>query len=300
MPFAPPGLEKELPRPRGRRQFFINLRINSKCDPFALSRWGKKSSRPSKRRRGISLAPFAIGIIVSALLITSYIRRAEWVAFCSMAMSMTVVIGAVLVLSRDDFSSARAGLTWLAGQLPIHLVAQIFGDQTAAVTGDSVESICGPTNRLGCTQAIQTGALTSPTKWKRAIKQASREPVNWLLNEPTPSVSLGIAPAFVISGINVSDASLKEVRGTLKPDTTHREVELTLNVQGRRLEDKGAIPAGARFSLVLEVPGGSQDLLGGAIFVFRYVLAGQQRALFWYLSPSMTARLRPGQERPGT
>jgi hypothetical protein len=104
----------------------------------------------------------------------------------------------------------------------------------------------------------------------------------------------------VISGINVSDASLKEVHGTLKPDSTHRELELTLNVQGQGLEDKGAIPAGSRFSLALEVPRGSLDQFGGAIFVFRYVLAGQETALFWYLTPSTIAQLRPSQERPAT
>jgi hypothetical protein len=243
------------------------------------------------------LALFTIGVAVSTLLIASYIRRAEWVAFGSMAMSITVVIGAVFVLTRDDLS-ARAVLTWLAGQLPIDLDEQIIDDQTATLTGDAVASVCGANNRPGCTQALQTGALISPTEGKGAVRQASREPVTWLLNEPTPPVLSGIAPAFVISGINVSDTSLKEVHGTLKPVSTHRELELTLNVQGQRFEHKGAIPAGARFSFALEVPRGSQDQFGGAIFVFRYVLAGQKTALFWYLNPSMIARLGPGQERP--
>jgi len=43
---------KELPRSLGRRQFFINLRINSTEMTFALSRWGTKSSRQLERRAG--------------------------------------------------------------------------------------------------------------------------------------------------------------------------------------------------------------------------------------------------------
>lgn len=213
-----------------------------------------------------------------------------------MATSITVVIGAVFALTRDDPSSARAVLTWLAGQLPIDLDEQIIDDQTATLTGDSVASICEANNRPGCTQPLQTGGLISSTRAKRTVKRASGDPVTWLLNEPTPPVSSGITPAFVISGINVSHASLKEVHGTLKPISTHRELKLTLDVQGQRFEDKGAIPAGARFSLVLEVSRGSLDQCGGAIFVFRYVLAGQQTALFWYLTPSIITRLRPRQE----
>jgi hypothetical protein len=89
-----------------------------------------------------------------------------------MALSIAVVIGAVFASARADLG-ARAALTWLAGQLPIDLVAQIFDNQTATLTGDSIESICGANNRLGCTQAMQTGALTSPTEGKGAIRQES-------------------------------------------------------------------------------------------------------------------------------
>jgi hypothetical protein len=95
----------------------------------------------------------------------------------------------------------------------------------------------------------------------------------------------------LISGINVSDKTLRGVRGTLKPDSSQRELELALNVQGNKFEDETVIPAGARFSLGLEVPkNNSPKQFGGAIFAFRYMYAGQQRATILYLTPSMIAR----------
>jgi hypothetical protein len=164
---------KKLPRSLDVGNFLLICASIRRAIGFALSRWGKKSSRQLKRRCGIRLALFAIGVVVSTLLIASYIRRAEWVAFCSMAMSITVVIGAVFALTKEDPSSARAVLTWLAGQLPIDLDEQIIDDQTATLTGDSVASICEANNRPGCTQARQTGALISSTQAKRAVKRGS-------------------------------------------------------------------------------------------------------------------------------
>jgi hypothetical protein len=236
------------------------------------------------------MAHFFVGIVVTVLLVASYIRRGEWVTLCSMSMSITVVIGAAAFIAiSNDPSSDEVAVMRLAVQLPTYPDEQQIVDQTR------VASVCGTSDRPGCDQAMQTGAEA-----KRTVTQTSIDPVTWLLNEPTSSVSSSAGREFAISGINVSGTSLKEVRGTLKPDATHRELELTLVVQDRRREGKDAIPAGARFSLVLEVPRDRPNTFGGAIFVFRYILEGQQTALFWYLTPSTIARLWQTHQRSGS
>jgi hypothetical protein len=233
------------------------------------------------------MAQFFIGIVVIILLVASYIRRGEWVTLCSMSMSITVIIGAAAFIAiSNDPSGTEVAMTRVAVQRPT------YPDEQQIVDQRRVASVCGTNGRPGCDQVMQTGAEA-----KRAVKQTSTDPVTWLLNQPRSSVSSSAGREFVISGINVSDTSLKKVRGTLKPDATHRELKLTLMVQDGRREGKDAIPAGARFSLVLEVPRDRQNTFGGAIFVFRYIVEGQQTALFWYLTPSTIARLWQTHQR---
>jgi hypothetical protein len=67
-------------------------------------------------------------------------------------------------------------------------------------------------------------------------------------------------------------------------------VELTLAVEGQRL-DGTVIPGGARFSLVSAAPNGDgSKQSGGAILTFRYLQAGQRKTSILYLTPSMIAR----------
>ena len=265
-----------------------------------------------------TLTLFAAGVVLSALLVASYSRRGTWVACCSTAMSIAALVGWTFLSTIEDPSQVRAGFIWLAGQLPLVLDQRTLDDLTTAIEQGSTSSICGAKERPGCMtatsrtelpiphdsdvprsagwssdagQAMQAAATPSWLEAKTDSKQASRSPVIWLLDEPSVLVSSGIAPGFLISGINVSDKTLRGVRGTLKPDSSQRELELALNVQGNKFEDETVIPAGARFSLGLEVPkNNSPKQFGGAIFAFRYMYAGQQRATILYLTPSMIAR----------
>jgi hypothetical protein len=181
---------------------------------------------------------------------------------------------------------------WLAGQLSIVLDEQTLDDPTSAMARRSSAAVCDVNKKPGCTREMKAGTIISSFDLKRDIEKSSGTPVTWLLDEPRPLVSSSRAVGFLISGINLSDSTLTEVRGALKPDTTEGELELALNVQGKKIEGKGAIPPGARFSLGLEITKtNSQNQFGGAIFIFRYIYAGQQTALFWHLTPSMTARL---------
>jgi hypothetical protein len=235
-------------------------------------------------------------------------------------MSTAVFIGWLFLSTIEDPGQVRARLMWLAGQLPLVLDQRTLDDLTTAIAQGSTAAICDAKKRPGCMaaasqtdppishdgdvpqnarssseagQARRAGATTSWLEAKRDVKEASGSPVLWL-DEPSAPVSSGVAPGFLISGINVSDATLRGVRGTLKPDSSQRELRLALNVQGNKLEDENAVPAGARFSLGLEIPTTSnQKQFGGAIFAFRYMYAGQQKATIWYLTPSMIARFKP-------
>jgi hypothetical protein len=245
---------------------------------------------------------FVFGVAAFALLIASYLRRTEWIACCSTAISITALIGGVFLSTSEDHpNQAPAALIWLAGQLPILENEHALDDPISAIAQGSIIAACDAKKRPGCTQAMEASTTISSLKVKRNVKAASETPVTWLLDELRPLVSPGIAPGFVISGINVSDTTLKEVHGTLKPVATQRELKLALYVQGNKLEDRYTIPAGSRFSLGLGIGRiNSQNPVGGAIFVFRYIYAGQQTALFWYLTPSMIARFGTRQAEPGS
>jgi hypothetical protein len=207
-------------------------------------------------------------------------------------MSTTLLIGWIFLSTTGDPNQARAGLLWLSDKLSIILDKQTLDDLTTAIAQDSTAAICAVNKRPGCAQAMQAATIIGSLEVERHAKENSGTPVTWLLDEPRPPVSSGLASGFLISGMNVSNATLRDVHGILKPDSTQRELELALNVQSNKLEDKDVIPAGARFSLGLEIPTtNSQNQFGGAVFIFRYVYAEQQTALFWHFTPAMTARL---------
>jgi hypothetical protein len=286
---------------RASTNFFIYLRINRGAAARVLC--------------GAKLTLFVSGVAISALLIASYSQRGMWVASCSTAMSIAALVGWLFIPTVEDPSKVRATLMWLAGQLPLVLDQQTLEDLTTAIAQGSTVPICDAKRRPGCMtaasqtvspvshhgddsqsagsssegrQAMQAGATFSGLEAKTDVKEASGSPVIWLLDEPRASSG---APRFLISGINVSDATLDGVHATLKPDSSRRELELSLTVQGNKSEDNDAIPARARFSLGLEIPTTKkEELLEGAIFAFRYMYAGQQRATIWYLTPTLIAR----------
>jgi hypothetical protein len=259
------------------------------------------------------LTLFAAGVALSALLVASYSRRGTWVACCSTAMSVAVLIGWAFLSTIEDPSQVRAGFIWLAGQLPLVLDQRTLDELTMAIEQGSTSSLCGVKAHPACVASSRAGSpiphdddiprsagsssevrqamqAASTTSWFEDSKEASRSSVIWLLDGPDVSVSSGIASRYLISGMNVSDKTLTGVHGTLKPDSSQHELELALNVQGHKLED-GSIPAGARFSLGFDFPKtSSPKQFGGAIFTFRYMYAGRQKATIQYLTPSMIVR----------
>jgi hypothetical protein len=138
-------------------------------------------------------------------------------------------------------------------------------------------------------EAMQAAATTGWLESKPESKSPS--PVRWLLGDQHGQASSSSAEGFSISGTNVSDQALEQVHAVLKPDASQREVSLALNVDGHKSEAGAVIPAGARFSLVSEIPNGDGlKQFGGAILSFRYIQAGQRKTSILYLTPSMVAR----------
>ncbi len=116
---------------------------------------------------------------------------------------------------------------------------------------------------------------------------SSDSPVSWRLDDP--EVQAGSAEGILIRGTNVSDQAFEDVHAILKPDSTERDVELVLNVEGQK--PGTVIPAGAQFSLVSQSPNDDGSRQGGAILTFRYVQAGDVKTSILYLTPAMVARL---------
>jgi hypothetical protein len=255
------------------------------------------------------LSLFAAGVAILALLFASYSRRSTWLALGSTAMSMAALLGCLFLSTAQDPGQVRTRLAWIGSQLSLVADRQTLDDLKTAIERVSTSLSCNVGQRPGCKttaspetlpagrdamQAASTTSWLTPKQDPEPPKQeskASQSPVAWRLDElRVPASSHG--GGFLISGTNVSDQALEAVHAVLKPDSSKREVELALDVEGHKAGAAAAVPAGARFSLVSEAPNeaGSKQL-GGAILTFRYVEAGQRKTSILYLTPSMVARL---------
>jgi hypothetical protein len=254
---------------------------------------------------------FAAGVALLALLFASYSRRSTWIALGSTTMSMVAFVGALFLATLQDPSQVRTRIAWIGSQLQPVLDRQIADDLKKAIEYLSTPSSCDASQRPECRatasaesppagpEAMQADSTTSwlgtkqdaePTK--QESKAGSQYPVIWLVDEPHVQVSSSSAEEFLISGTNVSDQALEEVHAVLKPDSSQRELELVLDLEGHKSEDGSAIPAGARFNLMSETRKEDHSKqLGAAILIFRYVQAGQHKTSIFHLTASMISRL---------
>ena len=123
----------------------------------------------------------------------------------------------------------------------------------------------------------------------QAEPKAATYPVAWSLDDGDAQAPVTSPWGFSINGTNVASEALEDVHAVLKPDSTEREIELALDVEGPALDPQAVIPPNARFGLISATPYDAKQ--GGAILTFRYVQAGQHKSSILYLSPSMVARL---------
>jgi hypothetical protein len=249
------------------------------------------------------LSLFAAGVALLALLIASYTRRSTWIALGSMAISMAVLFGCLFLSTIHGPNQLRTRFAWIASKLPLVLDQQTVDDLATALEHipasrpcDGQRPACGtaasgpspPAER----ETVQAAATAGWFETKQEPKATSQSPVAWHLDDRDVQPASTDTAGFLISGTNVSDQTLEEVRAVLKPDASQRELELALSVEGDGFEAGTVIPPGARFSLVsvtANEDGSKQS--GGAILRFRYVQAGQRKTSILYLTPSMIGRL---------
>ena len=140
----------------------------------------------------------------------------------------------------------------------------------------------------------QTETLPAPAKHD-SPSAAPHGPVKWILDARPP----GAGTMVVLTGANLSDEPLEDIRATLKPDSAKdtnisvpNVLKLRLHIEGQVIDGKGAasIPPGARFHL--EAPTLTADQarqLSGAIVSFAYVQAGRHRTSIMYLTQAALA-----------
>ncbi len=264
------------------------------------------------------MALFAAGAALLALLFASYSRRSTWLALGSTTLSMAALIGCLFVVTSQDQSQVRTRLAWVESKLQPILDRQTADDIKTAIDYIWTSSSCGPSRRPGCEttataeplaaehpaiQAASTASWPDPKQEAEPTKQdaqpttqdlkpaAPDSPATWRLGDARVEISSSGSEGFSISGTNLSNQALEDIHAVLKPDSSQREVELVLSVDGRNVGGGAVIPAGARFSLApaTKDQGGAKQL-GGAILAFRYVQAGQSKTSILYLTPSMVAR----------
>ena len=248
---------------------------------------------------------FAAGVALLALLIASYSRRSTWIALGSTTISLAALVGFLFLSTAQDPSQVRTRFAWITSELSLVLNQKTLDDLTTVIEHVSTPSSCDTSHQPGCTatasaesysmgrEAMQAASTTSWLGTKQERKATSQSPVAWRLDDRDVQPASSDAAGFLISGTNVSDQALEEVRAVLKPDASQRELELDLSVEGDGFEAGTVIPPGARFSLVSVTANENEDGLkqsGGAILTFRYVQAGQRKTSILYLTPSMVAR----------
>lgn len=246
---------------------------------------------------GNTLSLFATGVVLLALFIASYSRRGTWVALGSTALSAAMFVGLLFFATLHEPSQVQPRLAWIANQLSL-----VADSHTAAELKSAVASIslsCDASQRPECratagaepppaaeAEPMQAAVITDWPGRSRAPKATSQSPVAWNLDDGDGQLPVSSPWGFSISGTNDSDEALEEVHAVLKPDSSRRELELVLSVEGLKPGDQ-VIPAGGRFSLVSENPNEDGSKLGGAILSFRYVQAGQRKTSILYLTPAM-------------
>jgi hypothetical protein len=242
----------------------------------------------------------AAGIILFVLLVASYSRRGPWIAFGSMAFSMTLLIGCLFLATIHDRDQIRASLAWVGSRFPALLDRQTTEELLASIEQVEAPWSCGS----GCGKEkaaapllterppVRAAATTSDWFNSRPNPQAtSQSALAWNLDDQHVELPVKSPRGFSLSGTNVSDAVLEQVHAVLKPDSDRREVPLVLSVEDDIEGSVSTIPAGARFSLFPETSDERGSVqTGGAILKFRYVQAGQSKSSILYLTPEMISR----------
>jgi Cell Wall Hydrolase len=110
---------------------------------------------------GATLTLFAAGIFVFVLFVASYSPRGDCLALCSKSMSMTLVLGCLLISTAHDHSQVRMKFAWAVRELPQLVDWQIADDLASVLEHPAIFPRCD-IGQQGCNAATSEALL--PTK----------------------------------------------------------------------------------------------------------------------------------------
>lgn len=238
---------------------------------------------------------FACGVVLFALLMASYSHRGAWLALGSATLSITLVLGLVFLALGRVPSPVRQGLAQLGQELPAEwnqhaetITAAVERASTALASAkkraEQRKPILAAATPDWLAPEQETGSTPEPAPAPAPLRAHSGGPIKWFFDQP----SLASNATLLLSGANVSDHSLEDVKAVLKPDLGGGTLVLALAVEGRDGNDAATIPPGARFSLAPKTLTKNElKQLGGAILSFSYTQDGARKTSITYLTPPM-------------
>lgn len=274
---------------------------------------------------GHTLDLLVAGIVLILLFVATYSQRRTWVTLGSTALTIVLVAGCVFFSTAQGPSQIHKGLAQLAKKLPagwdrpaLELTTALEQASTSLASArmeagarepppvltastanwfsadwfswgtwfkaeQPAEQTAAPNTEQKVEPAAeQTAApVTEPEPEAEPVADTGSAPIQWLLDAPTTT------DTFMLTGANVSDQPLEDIRAVLKPDSGGGALPLTLTVAG---ENSAAVPAGAHFGLVAETLTPDEvRQLGGAILSFAYAQGGRRKTSIMYLTPPMLA-----------
>ena len=150
------------------RQIFTRFRLNRST--------GRAFAPPSAQsitiESGATLSLFAAGIFVFVLFVASYSQRSTWLAFCSMSMSMALVLGWLFISTVHDHSQLRIRFAWAASELP-QLVDWQIADDLASVLEHPAIFPRATSDSKGATQRRVRHCFPRKT-WPSSLQQPRR------------------------------------------------------------------------------------------------------------------------------
>jgi hypothetical protein len=275
---------------------------------------------------GHTLDLLVAGIVLVLLFVATYSQRRTWITLGSTALSIVLVAGCVFFSTAQGPSQIHKGLAQLAKKLPAGWdrpaleLATALEQASASLASRKDAGPREPRPVLTATaadwfswgawfkteQATEETAAPNPEEEAEPVADhgpapdpkaepvadTGSTPIQWLLDAPAAS------DTFMLTGANVSDQPLEDIRAVLKPDAGGGVLPLTLTVAG---EDSAAVPAGARFGLVAETLTPDEvKQLGGAILSVAYAQGGRRKTSIMYLTPPMLAERVAGDAEPSS
>jgi len=118
------------------------------------------------------------GVFVFVLFVASFGQRDTWLVLCSMSMSMTLVLGSLLISTINDHSQVRTGFAWTATKFLQLMDWQIAVDLASTVEHLVILPGCN-IGQQGCSAEL----FPAKDVAKQPAAAMSGNPVGWRLTD---------------------------------------------------------------------------------------------------------------------